>query len=105
MKKGVKFHVHNGKKMVPLTLRPRLFTNSTTTDKMIIMSNEVIVAGTDLLYKDALASGEIIKVLPDYWFNHNFESFYLVSDGNKHRRKIVREFIDFITDIFEKLNE
>ncbi|RTL11153.1 MAG: LysR family transcriptional regulator [Neisseriaceae bacterium] len=87
-----------------LHINSRFMTNNVGLDKQAVMSNEVIVGGNDYLYKEELATGKIIKVLPEYYFQSDFQSFYLVSDGNKHRRKIVQDFINYIIKIFEEVN-
>ncbi|HRG63635.1 MAG TPA: LysR family transcriptional regulator [Burkholderiales bacterium] len=87
-----------------LHINTRFMTNNVGLDKQAVMSNEVIVGGNDYLYQEELATGKIIKVLPEYYFQSDFQSFYLVSDGNKHRRKIVQDFINYIINIFEEVS-
>lgn len=95
------YHVYRDREHIAVFhTNTRFMTNNTALDKQVAMSNEVIVGGNDYLYQDELATGRVIKVLPEYYFQSDFQSFYLVSDGNKHRRKIVQDFMVYLLDIF-----
>ncbi len=102
--KITQYHVTNGTDSTFLYIHSRFSTNNTAIDKQIVMNNEVIAGGNDYLYQDELANGKIIKVLPEYYFETGFQSFYIVSDNNKYRRKIVKDFMNFIIDTFAQIS-
>lgn len=98
------YHVYNNEERIAVFhANNRFMSNNTALDKQAVMSDEVIVGGNDYLYQEELTSGKIIKVLPEYYFHSDFQSFYLVSDGNKHRRKIVQDFMGYLLELFSSL--
>lgn len=94
------FYASDGVETLSLVNNSRFSTSSSTTDKNIVMGHDAIVSGTDALYKDELASGQIVKVLPQYHFVDEFKAFYLVYDENRIPNKMVQKLIDFIIEVF-----
>lgn len=99
-----KYDADNGKTRIAVYHDATFLTNNTAIDKQVVMSNEVIAGGNDYLYEDELARGEVIKVLPEYSFHADFQDFYLVSDGNKHKRKIVQDLMNYIIQVFSEID-
>lgn len=80
----------------------RIYHNNALHNKPAILSNHMIGAGWDMLFKKELETGKIIKVLPNYTLSEI--SFYLVRI-QEHNNKLIETFIDFIDECFTRVNE
>lgn len=78
----------------------RFMLNNNDPSLRIGKSGQAIIAGIDLLYKDELLRGELVKVMPNYKFA-TFEYYLVRTDTglNPH----IEEFIKFIEQCFRSL--
>jgi len=80
----------------------RIFHNNSLHSRPMIMSNEIIGGGWDILFKEELAQGKIEKVLPNYSFGEL--SFYLIR-LHEHNTELIRAFIDFLDECFARIGK
>lgn len=96
-------YVNNGQKTLAIPVKARLFSTNLTTDKKFMLSDKVIACGTDFMYKEELATGKVIKILPEYSFSSENSTFYMITNGAKHRSSVVEHLIDFIIQSLAKI--
>jgi DNA-binding transcriptional LysR family regulator len=79
----------------------RIYTNSLEPVLKIARDGHAIVGGTDLLYRDELERGELLKVMPGYTFAK--VEFYLVRLSN-NKNPLIDGFIAFIENCFNDIS-
>lgn len=76
---------------------PRLNINTLEPALLLAKRGDIIIGGTDLMYKEQLSTGELVKVLPSYYFSGS-EFFLVRLDGAHH--PLLEELMQFIQDCF-----
>lgn len=80
----------------------RIYHNNSLHNKPAVLSNKIIGAGWEMLFKKELENGKVIKVLPNYTLGDI--SFYLVRI-QEHNNKLIEAFINFIDECFARIKQ
>ena len=80
----------------------RFLNNNALQSKQFAMSGHAIAGGWDIVFTKELATGDIIKVLPEYNFGEI--NFYLIR-LNEYENPLITTFIQFIDECIKRFNE
>ncbi|MDQ5920848.1 MAG: hypothetical protein QG673_904 [Pseudomonadota bacterium] len=78
--------------------RARIMTNSAMHVTQLALRGELIIGASDILVRDHLKSGKLIKVLSNYAFSEI--SYYLIRQPN-NKNTLINTFASFIEECFK----